>query len=62
MYRCMVCEAPAQIGCGCSAEKSQGPMQQANYDPWGWPDQPRKLDIQAGVFKVFSDEEMNAYP
>ena len=51
MYRCMGCDAPAQADCSsvCPSTKVYDSADQQVTDPWQWPDEPNKLDINAGV-------------
>lgn len=54
MYRCVACDNPAQMGHAenCPAMNDFIP----NVDPWGWQEEPEKLDIQAGV-RIKMEEE-----
>lgn len=57
MYRCMVCEAPAQSPCTCADEVARDYEKAigALSDPWGWKEESEKLDIQSGT-RVKIDE------
>lgn len=57
MYRCNACDTPAQHGhagkCPLFRIKERHPD-----DPWGFKEEPVKLDIQAGVkVRVFPDSK-----
>lgn len=53
MYRCIGCDAPAQgpcqEGCPSSGAFEQAMRASSDKDPYGWPHEDKKLDIQAGV-------------
>lgn len=58
MYRCYGCDAPAQSRCGDFCQALQKEAMKSD-DPYGWKEEPIKLDIEAGV-RVRQQEEVIA--
>jgi hypothetical protein len=55
MYRCIMCDHPAQMGHSDNCEAAE---RSVPFDPWGWEEQAEKLDIQAGVRVKESEMEL----
>jgi hypothetical protein len=49
MYRCAECDTPAQFRCVCATVTDFDKAMEKMPDPWGFKEDPVKLDIQAGV-------------
>lgn len=49
MYRCYVCDHPAQTGCGCDELPQEKETDyNSNSDPFGWEEDEQKKDISSG--------------